>query len=257
MSKADLKYKVIEIFRKDVLNSVAKNFAGMKTDEVADHFGIGKTSFFKYSTSDDIQSNTLVKIALRLWEADFINVEDKKNIKEYLQEMGIKVGEKSNHPQHALNWYLERFSSVGPALELFVLLFSEYGLDDDAILSETQKEILKEMLSLGFVGLTPMGSYRVVKEFGDEFELRRSYHNILWDIALKHAELKFTETRMIQNFINQDEILIEDLDIAKNIYKEFENKMNELIVKTKGTPKTKRSLIFWGAIFTEFQKTTK
>ncbi|PIR04689.1 MAG: hypothetical protein COV57_03130 [Candidatus Liptonbacteria bacterium CG11_big_fil_rev_8_21_14_0_20_35_14] len=257
MSKEELrksaKKRLIELSVNELLNDEKrnKNFPDKRVEDFASRIGISKKTFYNIG-QEEISESTMNKVALLFFrEGTWLSPVEKKIVTDYLEAVGFKIGSTSNDPQHGLNWYLERFTNIQQVLELFMLLFAEYGLDSEDNLSIDQQKILKELISLGFVELSLMGSYKFKKAFGDEFEIRNSYVDAMWAIARSHAETYFKDDRMVQNFIFHDEILKTDIEEAKKIYIEFETKMNQLSDRAKGSAKKDRSLIFWGAVFSE------
>ncbi|GAB4414965.1 MAG: hypothetical protein OHK0056_22230 [Bacteriovoracaceae bacterium] len=243
------KIKLIKLFNEMVIEKKDDHYKELSIEDLAKKIGLSRTGFYnipKLSVSD----NVCHKMALMLFhEGTWLSVDQKKVVTDYLEASGFKIGAKSKDPQHGLNWYLERFTDTQKVLELYIFLFSEYGLADEEILNDEQKIILKELVSLNFVELNLLGNYKFKKEFGEQFELRNSYNKSLWDIAFSYAEFYRKDQKMTQNFINSDEIKREHLEEVKEIYQDFQNKMNKLIEKTKGSPKKDRELILWGAVF--------
>jgi len=244
------KLELIKLYISAVIEKKDERYSELSIEELAHKIGLSRTGFYniqKHSVSD----NVCHKMALMLFhEGTWLTASEKGVVTKYLNSAGFNIGPSSANPQHGLNWYLERFTNTEAILELYIFLFSEYGLADESVLSIDQQDILKEMISLGFVELNLLGNYKFKKEFGEQFELRNSYNKSLWNIAFGYAEYYKKDQRMVQNFINSDEIKIEFIDEAKKLYNDFQNKMNKLIEKTRGSAKKDRELILWGALFT-------
>lgn len=220
--------KLTRLIMSEIVENIQKHYKRETIKSVAKMMNVAEMTLRGIKSKGTIGKPTLLTIAYFLWKESWPSPEQKKLIRDYIEETGgnVSVSQNTRDPIRTINEFITDYSDTEGVLEVIILLSSDFGMSEEQVENEEQEYLLNELIHLGFVEFHhELNAFKMNKRWEDEFIVSNSILKSLWNVALKRAETHFTNLFTIRNEIADFHFLKDDIEEIKDLWRDHWEKI--------------------------------